>query len=377
MTEEELEVLLYRGESDEIDYKSKQYRFVGAPDAEKAELLKDCLAFANSWRKGQGHILIGVTEHAGQPAQVTGISPSDHIDDAKLQQFVNQKTNCPIRFSYSVIQYQGMGVGILIFDKDQERPVSLKKDFAHLKKDTVYIRRGSSTDICKPSEIARMGESHLASRQLNFDFHFAPSKRVSVKDRIAKVAVPVFIRPEWVDRREPGSTGSAARFRPVVPPWMSRDRTPAEKFDEVQDIARFVELVFGITNSGKVTAEDIQISIDIPICDGLSFCDLWNPPEKDYKNPLRGIGGVSIHTDSSVTDMPDKWSVHLSCKSLHAKKTYKFDPIYITSDRLVEIKCEAILYARDLPDPMVFPLEIRVDTVESQYSADLWDQYDL
>lgn len=41
----------------------------------------------------------------------------------------------------------------------QQRPFYLTRDFGKLKKETVYLRRGSSTDFAKPDEIAQMGAS--------------------------------------------------------------------------------------------------------------------------------------------------------------------------------------------------------------------------
>lgn len=49
MNEQEIERLLYSGESDELDFKRDQYTLMN--NDEKCELIKDILAFANSWRK--------------------------------------------------------------------------------------------------------------------------------------------------------------------------------------------------------------------------------------------------------------------------------------------------------------------------------------
>lgn len=54
--------LLAEGESSRLDYKSRQYRFVGASDDQKSELLKDVLAMANAWRDSDAYILLGVQE---------------------------------------------------------------------------------------------------------------------------------------------------------------------------------------------------------------------------------------------------------------------------------------------------------------------------
>ena len=43
-----IEDLLHEDESTSLDFKRDQYKFVGADDKTKSELLKDILAFVNS-----------------------------------------------------------------------------------------------------------------------------------------------------------------------------------------------------------------------------------------------------------------------------------------------------------------------------------------
>lgn len=43
-----LDALRYKRESTDLDFKSEQYRFSGANDFEKSEILKDILALANA-----------------------------------------------------------------------------------------------------------------------------------------------------------------------------------------------------------------------------------------------------------------------------------------------------------------------------------------
>ena len=85
---------------------------------------------------------------------MVGIGSS--FDDASLQQFINSKSNRPIVFSYEVFPFDGSQVGIIHLLL-QDRPIYLKKDFGRLRKDVVYIRRGSSTATASPDEIAKMG----------------------------------------------------------------------------------------------------------------------------------------------------------------------------------------------------------------------------
>ena len=111
MTNEELEFLLNAGEGTALDFKREQYAFQGANNSDKSELLKDILAFANSWRENKAYILIGVDEVKGGRGKVVGIT--DHLDDAQLQQFANSKTQRPIDFSYNPFSIEGIEIGII------------------------------------------------------------------------------------------------------------------------------------------------------------------------------------------------------------------------------------------------------------------------
>ena len=120
--------LLYEEESVDLDFKGAQYSFLKATDNDKSELLKDILAFSNAWRRSDAYILIGVTEQKGNKSVVVGIAENDKLDDAQLQQFVNQKTQKPITFSYKNIEIEGKCVGVIHIPL-QARPYYLKKDF--------------------------------------------------------------------------------------------------------------------------------------------------------------------------------------------------------------------------------------------------------
>ncbi len=160
MDTQKIEALLNEDESTSLDFKRDQYPFDSATDEQKAELLKDILAFANSWRRSDAFILIGVQEVRGGRSQPLGVA--NHLDDASLQQFVNAKTNRKVDFRYEAVPVDGVTVGVVHVPL-QDRPTYLTKDFGKLKANTVYIRRGSSTDHALPDEIARMGAQTQAT----------------------------------------------------------------------------------------------------------------------------------------------------------------------------------------------------------------------
>lgn len=145
--------LLFEEESTTLDFKRDQYKFEGATDFEKSELLKDILAFANAFRRTDAFVVVGVKDQKGQGKSVVGID--ELLDDAQLQQFVNSKTQRPVSFSYRNITFRETNIAILQIPV-QERPFYLTKDYGKLRKNVVYIRRGSATDEATPDEIATM-----------------------------------------------------------------------------------------------------------------------------------------------------------------------------------------------------------------------------
>jgi len=160
ITNELLESLLYEEESNTLDFKRDQYKFINSSDPEKAELLKDILAFCNALRRADAFILIGVAEVKGGESTVVGIT--EFLDDAHIQQFVNGKTQRPINFSYKNLPFRDKQIA-LIHIPVQQRPIYLRQDYGSLKKNVVYIRRGSSTSEATPDEIANMGHVDLPS----------------------------------------------------------------------------------------------------------------------------------------------------------------------------------------------------------------------
>jgi len=62
-----LDQWLYASESDSLDFKRDQYKFIKASDDEKSELLKDILAMINSWRTVGAYLVIGIEDRQEKP----------------------------------------------------------------------------------------------------------------------------------------------------------------------------------------------------------------------------------------------------------------------------------------------------------------------
>jgi hypothetical protein len=159
-------------ESETFDFKDGQYKFYGATDEEKTELLKDIIAFANAWKTGDAFIVIGVAEKNGRKDKVTGLKT--FLQDNDIQQFVNSKTNRQIRFLIYSDKGDDEDINVIHIAKDQRRPVYLTKNFASLKKEVVYIRHGSSTSEATVDEIAEMGKesARVTTPDVSLEFEF-------------------------------------------------------------------------------------------------------------------------------------------------------------------------------------------------------------
>ena len=197
-----LETLLNEDESSSLDFKRDQYPFDGASDDEKSELLKDVLAFANAWRRNDAYILIGVEEVRGSRSQPVGVGV--HLDDAKLQQFVSSKTQKPLQLAYEVQRVDDVEIGVIRIPV-QDRPFFPRKDFGRLRKYTVYLRHGSSTNIADPDEITRMA---VAAK------HGSPPQ-LSVQVRVWPMQRGVFV---VAILNEPGSGIARAPYLELEPP---------------------------------------------------------------------------------------------------------------------------------------------------------------
>lgn len=119
-----LDQLLFEDESATLDFKRDQYKFDGASDEDRSELLKDILGFANGWRRSEAYILIGVEEVLGARSKITGTD--EHLADHTLQQFVNSRTNKPIQFGYEVCSIDNKQVGVIRIEQ-QPRPFYLER----------------------------------------------------------------------------------------------------------------------------------------------------------------------------------------------------------------------------------------------------------
>ena len=364
MTNEELDFLLNAGEGTALDFKREQYAFQRANNSNKSELLKDILAFANSWRENKAYILIGVDEVEGRRGKVVGIT--DHLDDADLQQFVNSKSQRPVDFSYNSFSVEDLEIGIIEIPL-QERPTYLKRDFGNLKKDTVYIRRGSSTTIATPDEVAQMGAELMRSNSV-------PQKLVfqwaDLEKRIILPSTPTIyslnLDPPLRIKKPPSDEpfGHLLRGRDAS---LNQDFLQ-ESIDYTFESNFFKPLGIQLRNDSEVVGERVRFvgSISRTESDGVEFRD------SELEKPSEGLRLLSIMNLRSIHSREPrisackndgKWTIEIEViENVRPKEEVWISTMLLVGSNISKtIKIEGKIYAENLPVPISNVLEIHFE----------------
>lgn len=308
-----IEALLHEHEGTALDFKRDQYRFDGAGKEEKSELLKDILAFANSWRRSTAYILIGVNENPGGRGQVVGIS--DHLDDAKLQQFVNSKTNRTVTFSYRTYPLKGKKIGVIEIPI-QERPIYLTSNFGKLEKEKVYIRRGSSTTDANPDEIVGMGRSLSEAGPPKLSLEWADLKNRKV------IPSPCELKTVLLDPKLPENTfdrnlppGNYDRIDPYSELFNYNHEYSREIIDYTYWTNFLGRLGFRLRNEGETAAKRVRFVGTVKRREGAVIKDwegrLTRPHRERKRSLTNGIDPKQLGNgpESIVNNFEDHWEI--------------------------------------------------------------------
>ncbi len=379
-----LNSLLNQSESESLDFKREQYRFVGEPNRVKSELLKDILAMANAWKSSDAYILIGVEEQTGAKATVVGIST--HLDDANLQQFVHAKTNKPLSFGYSVVPLGGKDVGVITIAAGQVRPVYLSSDFGKLCGGVVYIRRGSSTGRASPDEIAEMGEDRVAIPAVpSIAVEFADTrKRLRLGTQLA-ITSTLLVDPPPLTREQLKWLGkhlSAIKLiespatrvqipRHFLNSLVGEQPTPEQIRERHQELAFLTSVGFLVQNCGSVTATDVRIEVHGSKTDGLLQFDELSHPKNRASVGVGGSMPSVFRSNVQVEEHGANWTLSVDVGKLQPKSdVWITDQWYIGSANPTRLDLRATIFADNLPDPISTPLIVTIELEESVYDKD-------
>lgn len=364
-----IENLLYGEEGVDLDFKRDQYKFSKASDVEKGELLKDILAFANSWRRSDAFILIGVKEIKGGRSEVVGIK--DKLDDAKIQQFVNSKAQRPITFSYRNLDFEGKCLGI-IHIPIQNRPFYLKKDYGKLKKETVYIKRGSSTDVAQLDEVAQMGASaFVADDKLPIlEIFFADKENRIILPDTQSVFSVVLKTPRLKDI--PDYNGNQSRRG--WPHGIDLERPNYDYYRKLTKFTRLDRLLapinFAIKNTGTIVAKDVRVELKIQdqenIIEALDEYDMPHVPKSSYSTLDHinyQVQDEGISHDLTVKRVSNYWLIETGVEKVQPQSiAWIYSCLYIGTIQSVDFAIETSIYSDNLPEPTTKRLLVKVES---------------
>ena len=354
-----LEQLLHEEEGSALDFKRDQYPFEGADDIAKSELLKDILAFANAWRRTTAYILIGVDEAKGGRSKVVGVNP--HLDDAKLHQFVNSKTQRPIEFSYQPFHTEDMEIGVIEIPI-QERPFYLKKQFGKLEVNVVYKRDGSSTAHATPDEVARMGAEQNLSGTPQLVLEWADiEKRVVIPSPCTVKSLILYPRlpDDTFEESRPFPTSHIANF------YYSKSYSQKVILYTFQ-MAALKSFGLRLFNNSGIVGKRVRFVGSVSKDSAVQVLDRTNRPTRPYSNYVVEIGKSMVpiaqqlqkNPDPCVRELDDGWEVTVDFGDVRPR-----DEVWTTSTLLIGsgggiTKLEGEIRGDNIPEPVPSLLEI-------------------
>ncbi len=348
-----LEILLREEEGATLDFKEEQYPFKKQLDDVKSELLKDILAFANSWRRTDAYILIGVKEVKGKRSVPVGVS--EHLEDANLQEFVNSKTNRPIPFRYEAYQYDGVQLGIITIEQP-ERPVCLTRNYGRLHKGVVYIRRSSGTVEASPEEIARMGELRTKRTKSHaiLDLEFAVRATGERKGHEMRTKT-VFLNP-LDEKNIPSYESGYGLFRS---PLQNRNYW-RQMHEFVFCKNAFCRIEFALRNLSGSPATDVCGEVKIEK-ESVLLMDESSFPEEPSMSIILAAPLVDLNQDVHVEDKDKFWLSNLDFgKILPHQTLWTRSCIYLCANSSREIIFDVTLYCSE-SSKIKIPLKICLD----------------
>ena len=354
-----LEALLHEDEGSTLDFKREQYPC--RTEEEKGELIKDILAFTNAWRHADAFILIGVDENPGGRAKVVGVT--HHLKDSNLQQLVNSKTDQPVDFSYRSDRLDGKDIGILHIPV-QGRPRFIKKKFGKLDADRVYLRRGSSTAVARPDEVAKMGVASSQQPSPQLQIQFANPESRELKGETLELygtcidVSDVEAIPDFVSQRQ-------------IP--FDTNRANTEYYRELA-MYKWAQLLckplrFAITNFGSVPATDVRAELNLELPEAVVFDDHNWPSKPEQNLGMNAVSPASFRRfrgddDIVVKELRNsKKIIMINTDKVQPKQTVWIDAsLFLGVKSSGIISLDGAIWSDNLPSPQSIDLKIRFTT---------------
>jgi hypothetical protein len=174
MKEEEMMLLLEKGESEYLDWKENfpPGLIKGSKnsiwDSGRAELLKDIVSLANSPCQTTAYLIYGVKDLKTRRG-IKGISKS--FDDADFQQWAKNTFDPSPKFQYTEINWPpSEKIGVFEIEKTLDYPHVVKKDIGKiLYRGQVWFRTGSQNEVALRSDLEKMFKGETPCRFMRLD----------------------------------------------------------------------------------------------------------------------------------------------------------------------------------------------------------------
>ncbi len=134
--------LLRMEEGEKLDFKAQLHL---TTESDKKELVKDVSAIANT-RGGRGHIVFGVED---KTKRILGIDPGAFKEE-QIQQIIYNRSDPPVPVGVDFVRLEDKTLGVISIYRSVHAPHQIIQTGAF------YIRRGSTTDFARRSELASM-----------------------------------------------------------------------------------------------------------------------------------------------------------------------------------------------------------------------------
>jgi hypothetical protein len=358
MQEAEIEELLNESEGTALDFKRDQYPLTN--DIEKSEFIKDVLAFTNSWRRTDAFILVGVEElKGGGRSNPVGITK--HLKDSDLQQLVNSKTSRPITFSYEAVKFQTVEIGVIKISV-QERPVFLTKDFGKLKKDVVYVRRGSSTTEASLDETLKM--------RVGFTVPTLDLQLADVEERTL-LGKNVQLMSEVVKYDE---STIPVRERGIFQSILTNENYERDFARYIATTALLNALGFSVKNAGSALASNVRLELNVATHQDIMLIDEYAYPTRPSPNSRFDIPHVfGLNRNLAVDSHGKDLTIKVNFGSIQPGATAWSDEFYVGALKPFDIDLSGYLYGDNLPQPQAVSFIITIDTTRRDLDRDELD----
>ena len=378
LSDEQVRTLLNSTETNRVDYKRKM-GFKNGTDQQKANLLKDVLAMSNATHGDVGYLVFGVN-HTLTGNEIIGVEESDSVDNSRLTNYINSKTNKDIEFYYYEYVIQDKKIGILTIKPDgYVRYVT--ETICGTRDNAVYYRNNDTNAIMSPSEIADRAIMKIRPELDVYllcednDGKFSQSTKIVVQDLLLNDDSVAGIARRLSSRLSKDQVAQLQeRYKELFgDPWsrlsdeqkkiftqMTSPNVPENKEELMRDhfeyrkkLAKLKKVCIAAHNNGRHLASNCSILIDVPKIDSniraLADLDLPSEPKKytgfsSSQSFVVSNWSRAGKNKSEITDCGDHYLIRLHLGTIQCGDYQITNYFYIGSEISDTIVCPYEVY---------------------------------